>query len=43
MKSSVTCHDVPWTTHTIKRCRAWNVIIALGQHTVLEDVGHVML
>uniref|UniRef100_A0A3Q7ED38 Uncharacterized protein n=1 Tax=Solanum lycopersicum TaxID=4081 RepID=A0A3Q7ED38_SOLLC len=32
------CHHHPWTTYKVSRCRAWHVIIAVGQNTQLEDV-----
>ena len=38
--SGVACHQRPWTTHTVGRRRAWHAIIAYGQHTRSNDVGH---
>ena len=35
----VACHHRPWTTNTVKRCRAWYAIIAFGQHRRSNDVG----
>ena len=40
--SGVACHHRPWTTHTVGRRRAWNDIIALGQHTRSDYVGRGM-
>ena len=31
--SGVASHHRPWTAEMVDRCRAWNAIIALGQHT----------
>ncbi len=31
--SSVAWHYCPWAGHTVRRCRPWHAIIALGQHT----------
>ena len=40
--SGVACHHIPWTANTIERRRAWNAIIAFGQHTRLNNVGRGM-
>ena len=40
--SGVTCHHCLWTTHTVERHRVWHAIIALGQHTRSNDIGHYM-
>ena len=40
--SGVACHHRLWTAHTVKRCQAWHAIIAFGQHTWSNDVGHGM-
>ena len=37
--SGMACHHIPWTTNTVERCRAWQAIIAFGQHTQSNDVG----
>ena len=37
--SIVACHHLPWRAHTIALRRAWHAIIAIGQHTWLDDVG----
>ena len=37
--SSVAFDHRPWRAHTIALRRAWHAIIALGQHTQLDDVG----
>ena len=41
--SCVECHHRPRVTHTFGRRRAWHAIIALGQHTRSDDIGHGML
>ena len=38
-RKNVACHHLPWTTYTVRRPRAWHVIIALGLHTRLDDFG----
>ena len=40
--SGVACHHRLWPAHTIKRRRAWHAIIAFGEHTRSNDVGHCM-
>ena len=40
--SSEACRHLPWAAHTVKRRRAWHVVIALGQHARMDDVGHGM-
>ena len=40
--SGVACHHIPWTAHTMGRLRAWEVIIAHGQHTRLDEIGFGM-
>ena len=40
--SGVTCHHRLWTAHTVGRCRTWQDITSLGQHTRSNDVGRVM-
>ena len=40
--STVACHHCPWKVYMIKRYCAWHIIIAFGQHTRLDDVGHGM-
>ena len=40
--SGVRCYHLPWKENTIGRCRALHVIIALGHHTRLKDVGRGM-
>ena len=40
--SGVTCHHRLWAAHSIERCLLWHVIIAVGQHTRLNDVGRGM-
>ena len=32
----------PWTTHTVRRRRAWHDITALGRHARSDDVGRGM-
>ena len=41
--SGVACHYHPWTAHTIRRRRAWNITVACGQNTRSNDVGPSML
>ena len=41
--SGVACHHRPWTAQTVDRRRAWHAIIALGQNTRSNGVGHGML
>ena len=36
--SSMACHHRLWKAHTIKRCEAWHVIIAFGQHKRSDDI-----
>ena len=38
----VACHHRLWTTHMVKRYQARHVIIAFGQHTWSNHVGHGM-
>ena len=38
--SGVACNYSPWTANTVERRRAWHAIIAFGQHTRSNDVGH---
>ena len=33
------CHHRPLTAYTVRRCRTWHIIIALGLHTQLDKVG----
>ena len=40
--SGVACHHRPWTANTVERRRAWHAIIALGQNTRSDGVGHGM-
>ena len=40
--SGVACSNVPWAAHTVRKCRAWHDIIALGKHTQSEGVDHEM-
>ena len=40
--SSVACHYRPWVAHTVERRRTWHTVIAVGQHTRLNDVGRGM-
>uniref|UniRef100_A0A494G8R8 Uncharacterized protein n=1 Tax=Solanum lycopersicum TaxID=4081 RepID=A0A494G8R8_SOLLC len=40
--STVACHHCPWKVYMIKQHWVWHVIIAFGQHTRLDDVGHGM-
>ena len=40
--SGVACHHRPWTIKTVGRHRAWHAIIALGQNTRSDGVGHGM-
>ena len=40
--SGVTCHHRLWTAYTVERLRASHAIIAFGQHTQSNDVGHCM-
>ena len=40
--SGVEFHRHPWTAYMVERRRAWNAIIAFGQHTRLNDVGRGM-
>ena len=40
--SSVTCHNVPLTAHTVGLRRACQAIIALGMHIRWNDVSHGM-
>ena len=42
MTSGVACHHHLWAAHTVERHRAWHAIIAFGQHTRSNDVGHGM-
>ena len=37
------CHHLPRTANTVERRRAWNAIIAFGQHTRPNDVGHCII
>ena len=38
--SGVALHHCSWTTHTVELRRAWHAILAFGQHTRSNDVGH---
>ena len=38
--SSVAEHHFSWTAHKVERRRAWHAIIAFGQHTWSNIVGH---
>ena len=38
----VTCHHRLWAAHSVERRLLWHVIIAVGQHTGLNDVGRGM-
>ena len=40
--SGVACHHRLWGAHRIERCWALHAIIAFGQHTRSDDVGHGM-
>ena len=40
--SGVACHHRLWEAHTVERRRVWHAIIAFGQHTRFNDVGHGM-
>ena len=40
--SGVACHNRLYKAHSVWRYRAWHDIIAVGQHTWLDDVGRVM-
>ena len=40
--SGLAYHYLPLTANTVKRLRAWHAIIAFGQHTRSNDVGHGM-
>ena len=40
--SGVACHHRLGGAHRIERCRAFHAIIAFGQHTRSNDVGHGM-
>ena len=40
--TGIACHHRPWTANTIEQRQAWHAIIALGQHTRSDDVGHGM-
>ena len=40
MKSGVTLYHCPLTRHTIEQRRVWHAIIALRQHTRMDDFGH---
>ena len=40
--SGVACHHSPWTANMVEQRRAWNAIIAFGQHTRSNDVGRGM-
>ena len=42
MTSGVAYHHSPWRENTVGRRRAWNVIIAFGQHTRSNDVRRGM-
>ena len=41
--SDVACHHGSWTSHTIRRCRVWHIIIALGLHTWSGNIVYGML
>ena len=40
--SGLAYHYLPLTANTVKRLRAWHAIIAFGQHTRSNDIGHGM-
>ena len=40
--SGVTCHHRLWIAYTVERRRVWHAIIAFGQLTRSNDVGHCM-
>ena len=40
--SGVALHHRPCTANTVERRQAWHAIIAIGQHTRSNDVGHGM-
>ena len=40
--SGVACHHGPWSTHIVRRRRAWHAIITLVLHTRTDDVGYGM-
>ena len=40
--STVVCHLLPWTAHTVERRRAWHDITSFGQRTWSNDVEHDM-
>ena len=42
MTSGVACHHRLWTAHPVKQCQAWHAIIAFGQYTWSNNVGHGM-
>ena len=39
---SMACHHRPWTGNTVEQRRAWHAIIAFGQPTRSNGVGHGM-
>ncbi len=41
--SRVACHQGPWTSHTVRLCRALPTIIALGQNTLPDNIRRGML
>ena len=43
MMSWVACHQGPWTSHTVRLCRALPTIIALGQNTLPDNIRRGML
>ena len=42
MTLGVACHHISWIENTVKRCRAWHEITALGLHAPSDDVGRGM-
>ena len=40
--SGVACHHHFWAAQTVERRQAWHAIIAFGQHTRSNNVGHDM-
>ena len=40
--SGVTCYHRLWTAHTVKKCRVWIYITALGLHPLSDDIGRGM-
>ena len=40
--SDITCHNIPWVAHTVRRHLAWHAIISHGKHTRSDYVGRGM-